>query len=166
MADPAHDHDAVPDRAALVVLRRDRRRVCGARAGPRYPVGTYLYRDPPGAALPDRDPDHRPGDLRRAERLYGADPRYGCPGPSRGAAAGVSRLSGTWSLTRITYPVILPRQGEVAGVSQTEGEVRETAVPCPPPPSPSAPPPPGGGGSSRFRWPLRLPGAARVRWFS
>ena len=43
---------------------------------------------------------------------------------------------------------ILPRQGEVAGPCQTEGAVRETAVPCPPPPSPSAPPPPGGGGGS------------------
>ncbi|WP_446741157.1 DUF4169 family protein [Sphingomonas sp. H160509] len=29
--------------------------------------------------------------------------------------------------------VILPRQGEVAGVSLTEGEVRVTAAPCPPP---------------------------------
>ena len=42
---------------------------------------------------------------------------------------------------------ILPRQGEVAGSCLTEGEVRETSVPCPPPPTPLAAPPPGGGGS-------------------
>ena len=40
-----------------------------------------------------------------------------------------------WGLTSI-----LPRQGEVAGPSQTEGEERETQVPCPPPPPPPATP--------------------------
>ena len=30
---------------------------------------------------------------------------------------------------------ILPRQGEVAGACQSEGEVSATNVPCPPPPS-------------------------------
>ena len=42
---------------------------------------------------------------------------------------------------------ILPRQGEAAGISLTEGEADETPVAHPPPPSPSAPPPPGGEGS-------------------
>ena len=59
LADPEDDRDALPDRAAGAVLRRDRRAAADRRARARGAAGPDLPRHRAGPALPDRDPRHR-----------------------------------------------------------------------------------------------------------
>ena len=57
------------------------------------PAGRHLSRHRAGAALPDRDPGHRPDDRRRAVLLRRPDPRHRHARPPRGAPARLSALA-------------------------------------------------------------------------
>ena len=99
-------------------------------------VVTYLP-DRPGAALPDRDPRHRPDDRRLPELLRRPDPRHGGARPARGAAAGhylsfpaVGEGNGRASSRRgeapaeFAFPVVRRHEAEPGGRRDERDDVK------------------------------------------